>query len=203
MNNKIIALLYGILVDIVDDINDSNVGVKYKGFLETALILLTIYILFFNRDLGISASFIFTFGGIMGLLFAPHIVDANIWKITIFLGVLAFFSYIREILHFINKKDIENFKIIIIPVAILATILSLIEDKFIPEEVSMLKLYDRIFQVVIITLFINYADTLTKKMSLSEKQKNGLQWAAWGWLGYTGASVVSLLYFLFFSPISD
>jgi len=40
-------------------------------------------------------------------------------------------------------------------------------------------------------------------MSLSEKQKNGLQWAAWGWLGYTGASVVSLLYFLFFSPISD
>ena len=139
----------------------------------------------------------------MGLLFAPHIVDANIWKITIFLGVLAFFSYIREILHFINKKDIENFKIIIIPVAILATILSLIEDKFIPEEVSMLKLYDRIFQVVIITLFINYADTLTKKMSLSEKQKNGLQWAAWGWLGYTGASVVSLRYFLFFSPISD
>ena len=199
MNNKIIALLYGILVDIVDDINDYNVGVKYKEFMETALILLTIYILFFNRDLGIPASFIFTFGGIIGLLFAPHIVDANIWKITIFLAILAFFSYMRENLHFINKKDIENFKRMIVPVSILATILSLIEDKFIPEEVSMLKLYDRIFQVAVVILFINYADTLMTNINLSKIQKNGLQWAAWGWLGYAGTSVASLLYFLFFS----
>ena len=78
MKSNIISFIFGLLVKIVDDINDYNVYKKVKVPFEAILVLLTIYILFIDKQLSPIASSIFFLGGIIGFLFAPHIVDAPI-----------------------------------------------------------------------------------------------------------------------------
>ena len=147
MTNTILGFFFGILINIVDDINDYKVGTKYKIFFETLLVILSIYILYLDRNLGPIASLIFSLGGIIGLFFAPHIIDANIWRLIIALSIPPLFYYLSifwKERDKIKKKDIHNFILILTPLFILSVIFSLLEDYLVPEEFSQTKLIETI-----------------------------------------------------------
>ena len=205
MTNTILGFFFGILINIVDDINDYKVGIKYKIFFETLLVILTIYILYLDRNLGPIASLIFSLGGIIGLFFAPHIIDANIWRLIIALSIpplLYYLSIFWEEREKIKKKDIYNFMLILTPLFIIAVIFSLLEDYLVPEEFSQTKLIERLFQCLVMGLFIIYLPQIKEQYQLSLIQKEGLETAAWGWLGYASSSVLGIIYFLYSTPLN-
>ena len=102
--SKLISFIMGVLIDQVDDLVDAkeeltSVQMYTKYILQFVLICLTVYIIYFNKELSLLTTYIFVLGGIVGFLFAPNIVDATIWKILIaiaipkFLYTFAFYLY--------------------------------------------------------------------------------------------------------------
>jgi len=198
MNSNIISFIFGVLVKIVDDINDYNIYKEFQTSFESILLLLTMYILFLDKQLHAVASSIFFLGGIIGLVFAPHIVDAQIWRWIILLSILPFFHTLWKIYKErknINIKDWKNAVFLILPLVIFAIIFSLIEDKLVPEEISKIKLVERIFQSTMVTIFIYILPQLQMHYKLSATQYQGLSAAAWGWLGYVIASILGIVIF--------
>ena len=204
MKSNIISFIFGLLVNIIDDINDYNIYKKVKVPFETILILLTIYILFIDKQLRPIASIIFFLGGIIGFLFAPHIVDAPIWMTIIVLSVLPFFYTLSRLWaerKEIKIKDWKNALLLIFPLFLFSVVFSLIEDKLVPEEVSKTKLVERIMQCFMVSIFLYVLPHLQDQYKLSVIQYQGLEIAAWGWLGYALASVLGLCFFFQFPLI--
>jgi len=198
MKSNIISFIFGVLIKIVDDINDYHIYKKFKAPFETILILLTIYILFLDEQLSPIASIIFFLGGIIGLLFAPHIVDAPIWMAIIVLSVLPFLytlSRLWTVRREINIKDWKNAVLLILPLFLVSVVLSLIEDKLVPEEVSETKLVERVMQCILVSIFLFILPQVHNQYKLSVIQYQGLAIAAWGWLGYALTSVLGLCFF--------
>ena len=203
MKSNIISFIFGVLIKIVDDINDYSIYKKFKALFETILVLLTIYILFLDEQLSPIASSIFFLGGIIGLLFAPHIVDAPIWMAIIVLSVLPFLYTLSRLWaerREINIKDWKNAVLLIFPLFLFSVVFSLIEDKLVPEEVSKTKFIERIFQCIMVSIFLYVLPHIHNQYKLSVIQYQGLEIAAWGWLGYALASVFGL-YFFFQFPL--
>ena len=197
MISNIISFLFGVLVNIVDDINDYNIYKNLQTPFETILILLTIYVLFIDEKLSPIASSIFFLGGIIGLLFAPHIVDAPIWMAIIVLSVLPFLytlSRLWTVRREINIKDWKNAVLLILPLFLVSVVFSLIEDKLVPEEVSETKLVERVMQCILVSIFLYILPQVHNQYKLSVIQYQGLAIAAWGWLGYALTSVLGLYY---------
>ena len=198
MKSNIISFIFGILVNIVDDINDYNIYKKWQTPLETILILLTIYILFLDEQLSHIASSIFFLGGMIGLIFAPHIVDAPIWMAIIVLSLLPFLYTLRQLWaerREIDIKDWKNAVLVIFPLFLFSVVFSLVEDKLVPEEVSKTKLVERIMQYLMVSIFLYILPQVHNQYKLSIIQYQGLEIAAWGWLGYALASVLGLCFF--------
>ena len=198
MKSNIISFIFGILVNIVDDINDYNIYKKWQTPLETILILLTIYILFLDKQLSPIASSIFFLGGMIGLIFAPHIVDAPIWMAIIVLSILPFLYMLRQLWEErreIDIKDWKNAALVIFPLFLFSVVFSLVEDKLVPEEVSKTKLVERIMQCIMVSIFLYILPQVHNQYKLSIIQYQGLEIAAWGWLGYALASVLGLCFF--------
>lgn len=193
--NNLIALFYGILVKIVDDINDFQKFTEYKVLTELFILLLTIYILYFNNFLSLIASCIFTIGGLIALIFCPHAVEAPIWKIIILLSIPKCLFYIPKLLQnykTLKKTDITNLFYFVGPLFLLATVFSIIEDSLVPEEYSNKKLIDKIFQSVIMVTFLLFINRIAQKIQLNENIKESLIAIAWAWLGYALTSVIIL-----------
>ena len=198
--SKWISFFYGILTKIVDDINDMEVLLDYKLSFEILLLVLTLYVLFVDRCLSPLASSIFFLGGLIAMVFAPAAVNADIWKLIIFLSFFSFMyhlSNIQVLVKNMKKKDIYNFLYISIPLFIGASFFSLIEDHLVPEDNSYRKLADKICQVVIVSIFLKFLPVLVAKVDLDSYQEDILRWSAFGWLGYCLMNVTTLvLYFL-------
>ncbi len=206
MNLNIISFIFGVIVNIVDDINDYHIYKEWQFSFELILLLLSVYILFLNKRLSSIASIIFFVGGVCGFIFAPHIIAAPIWKKIIALSVLPFLYTLKNVWEQrekINIRDWKNAVFIIVPLFIFSTLFSLIEDTFVPEEVSKTKIVDRLFQCVMVAGCIYYLPRLQNKYHLSLFQYRGLNVAAWGWLGYALASVIGIIYFFQFPSIED
>ena len=69
--NVLLSFIYGFLVKIVDDIYDNNFMLDFKYLFVTILLLLTAYIIFFTKELGMSWSLILMFWGILGIFHPP------------------------------------------------------------------------------------------------------------------------------------
>lgn len=199
MKLNIISFLFGLLVNIVDDINDFKIKTEWKKIFEFILIAFTIFILYFNKLFRTIGSFVIFIGGIIGLLFAPHIVEAPIWKVIILLSIPSFFYTVNEIWKIkdeISILDINNSIYVILPIIILSTLFSLIEDKYVPEETGYKKLFDRIFQCIIVIFFLYYIPKIKQEFNLSDLQINGLKICGWGWLGYVICSVFIIMFLI-------
>lgn len=195
ISNTNIAFLYGILVKIVDDIIDFHIFPQYSLFFQFILILLTIYVVFYNKILSPIASITFTLGGILAFFFIPHSVNSNIWKIIILLSIpncLKNITDMSDIYNSLETKDIKNLFYFVFPLLFMATAFSIIEDILVPEEYSKTKIIDKIFQSMMMMIFIYLLPFLAKKINLREDIMEMLRILAWGWMGYAITSVIIL-----------
>ena len=195
ISNTNIAFLYGILVKIVDDIIDFHIFPQYSLFFQFILILLTIYVVFYNKILSPIASITFTIGGILAFFFIPHSVNSNIWKIIILLSIpncLKNITDMSDIYNSLETKDIKNLFYFVFPLLFMATAFSIIEDILVPEEYSKTKIIDKIFQSMMMMIFIYILPFLAKKINLREDMREMLRILAWGWMGYAITSVIIL-----------
>ena len=188
---NIISVLYGILVCFVDDMNDSGTTPHLKLVFEIILALLTVYIFYFTKNLGFVTSFLFFFGAIVYILFAPDVLSSNIFRIMV---ALSFPPMVYHLVH--NIPHIEDnlyFISIVIGTFVIGSILTIIEDKLVPEEFSYRKILERVFQLLLSILSIVYIDTL----QLSTNQTEAISWVLYGWGGYMLANVATMLYLMF------
>jgi len=199
MNTQYISFIYGILVKIVDDIIDLNIFQNYSLFFQCLLIMLTIYVIFFNTKLSTIASFTFTIGGAIALIFIPHSVSATIWKLIILLSVPKFLQHLKKVRDIYNGStslDIRNLYYFVLPVLIFSIVFSIIEDFFVPEESSDRKLIDKSLQSIMMISFLLTINFMAKKINLKEEHKQLLITLAYGWLGYALTSVLILIFLL-------
>jgi len=195
ISNSNIAFLYGILVKIVDDIIDFHIFPQYSLFFQFILILLTIYVVFYNKILSPIASITFTIGGILAFFFIPHSVNSNIWKIIILLSIpncLKNITDMSDIYNSLETKDIKNLFYFVYPLLFMATAFSIIEDILVPEEYSKTKIIDKTLQSIMMMIFIYMLPFLAKKINLREDIMEMLRILAWGWMGYAITSVIIL-----------
>lgn len=198
-DSKIIAFLTGFLIDQVDDLVDYKENLtriqKYKKYiLEIILISLIIYIIYFNKELSFITTYTLILGGIIGFIFAPNIVNDNIWKIIIFIAIPKFlytlyFNY--SVIKNIENKDMKNIIFIIIPLFIAVIIFSLLENKLIPEEFSNRKILNRLIQFIILFFFIKYNKDIEEKLSINPKHTIIILYCALGWFGSMFSSLIN------------
>ena len=199
MNTHYISFIYGILVKIVDDIIDLNIFQSYSLFFQCLLIMLTIYVIFFNTKLSTIASVTFTIGGGIALIFIPHSVSATIWKLIILLSVPKFLQHLKKVRDIYNGStslDIKNLYYFVLPVLILSIVFSIIEDFLVPEETGNRKLIDKSLQSIMMISFLLTIDFIAKKINLKKDHKQLLITLAYGWLGYALTSVIILIFLL-------
>ena len=90
--NALLSFIYGFLVKIVDDIYDNDFMLKFKNLFVIILLLLTAYIIFFTKELGISWILILISLGILGIFHSP-LIDILPWKLSVVLGFIGFIYY--------------------------------------------------------------------------------------------------------------
>lgn len=199
IKNEYIAFLYGLLVKIVDDINDFHIFTAYKPVFELILILLSVYVVFINKQLAPIASCTFAIGGLIAFLFIPHAVDADIWKFIIILSIPCCLYYIAKFTDLwthLTTTDIHNLSYFILPLTVIAIVFSIIEDILVPEEQGNRKLIDKILQSIAMILFLYIIHPLASKINLNELHKQLLIIVAHGWLGYAITSVIILIFYI-------
>mgnify|MGYP001469786311 CR=1 FL=1 len=193
----LLSYIYGFLVKLVDDIYDNNFMLKFKNLSVISLLLLTAYIIFFTKELGMSWSLILISLGFLGILHLP-LIDILPWKLSVLLGLIGFiyhFSNIKEFLYNLNKKDF----IFLVTYATISGIIMLIAEKLITEEYSKRKLIIRLLAIFLSTLVIIYKETLKKIIDVSEPVFDIFMWTRWVDIGYLSWSIIIMSYFLYFN----
>ena len=193
----LLSYIYGFLVKLVDDIYDNNFMLKFKNLSVISLLLLTAYIIFFTKELGMSWSLILISLGFLGILHLP-LIDILPWKLSVLLGLIGFiyhFSNIKEFLYNLNKKDF----IFLVTYATISGIIMLIAEKLITEEYSKRKLIIRLLAIFLSTLVIIYKETLKKIIDASEPVFDIFMWTRWVDIGYLSWSIIIMSYFLYFN----
>ena len=194
------AFLYGSLIKIVDDLIDfgsksSDLIINLRYIFQTILVIITIYILFFNKNLGIYLALLFILGGIIGTLFAPNIIKDRIWIILISLAIIKLIIDIHKIIDYIKnitKNNIYDIIILLAPLIIICTVFALVEDKLIPEEFSNKKILSRSFQIIVIILFIKYYKNIMEIANI-KGDYTFIPYVIYPHLGYFMTSVIILL----------
>lgn len=160
---EVISFIYGILSNVIDYMYDSELFLENKQFFELIFVLLTIFFFLYNKYISFFGTGLFVAGGIGGFIFAPHAVDAPIWKNLIYLSIPIFIYHILHLNSLIESftgEDIKQFIFRVIPIVCISLLFALIEDYIVPEEHGKKKLYDKIFQFVILIVllyFLNYS----------------------------------------------
>ena len=187
MNREdLVTLTFGLLVGLVDNMNDMGILPRFKSTAEFALAALTAYILFMNAKMSPIGSVVLGLVGLMCLLIRPHIVDLPIWQLLIgmALPVLAYHIYETvskvEPIKPIEKKGLKN---IVLPIYAGAGIFSLIEDWLVPEETSCRKLIDKSLQAVALLIGLSKLGETARRNMLTPRLKDALKYPALGWFG--------------------
>ena len=197
IGNNYITILYGILVNFVDDMNDYNTAPPLKLGLEIILAILTIYILYFTKELGFVASILFSFGGLLYVLFASHVLGPFIFKLIAALAIPPFLYHISQKIQYIHEN--MRFLKLLGALSIVAGFLIILEDKMIPEEFSYRKIAERTFQLILAIAIIVYID----KFNLTKTQTSSISWVVYGWIGYTIANIATMVYLMFHADLSQ
>jgi len=197
INDNFIAAAYGVLVNIVDDMNDYNTAPHLKLAFEFILAILTIYILYFTKKLGFVASILFSFGGLFYILFASHVLGPFIYKLIVAFAIPPLFYHMSQNIHYIQEN--LRFLGLLGLSSIVSGFLIIHEDKMVPEEFSYRKIAERIFQLILAITILVYIDTL----GLTENQTSAISAVVSGWAGYTIANIATMLYLMFWLGLSD
>ncbi len=197
IGNNYITILYGILVNFVDDMNDYNTAPHLKLGLEIILAILTIYILYFTKELGFVASILFSFGGLLYVLFASHVLGPFIFKLIAALAIPPLLYHISQKIQYIHEN--MRFLKLLGAFSIVAGFLIILEDKMIPEEFSYRKIAERTFQLILAIAIIVYID----KFNLTKTQTSSISWVVYGWIGYTIANIATMVYLMFHADLSQ
>lgn len=201
---ELLSFFHGILSNIIDYIYDSNLFMKYKLWYESLFIILTLFFFLHNKYISFFGSGLFVIGGIVGMLFAPHAVNALIWKFSILISIPIFLYHlfnIKTLINSVSNKDIKQFIFTVIPIIVFSLLLALLEDYMVPEEYGNKKLYDKLLQFIILIYFLytlNYSSFLSFN-NLTSINKLILNVFALAWLGniVSGIFILSQLNHLF------
>ena len=197
IGNNYITILYGILVNFVDDMNDYNTAPNLKLGLEIILAILTIYILYFTKELGFVASILFSFGGLLYVLFASHVLGPFIFKLIAALAIPPLLYHMSQKIQYIHEN--MRFLKLLGAFSIVAGFLIILEDKMIPEEFSYRKIAERTFQLILAIAILVYID----KFNLTKTQTSSISWVVYGWIGYTIANIATMVYLMFHADLSQ
>ena len=197
IGNNYITILYGILVNFVDDMNDYNTAPHLKLGLEIILAILTIYILYFTKELGFVASILFSFGGLLYVLFASHVLGPFIFKLIAALAIPPLLYHMSQKIQYIHEN--MRFLKLLGAFSIVAGFLIILEDKMIPEEFSYRKIAERTFQLILAIAILVYID----KFNLTKTQTSSISWVVYGWIGYTVAKIATMIYLMFYADLSQ
>jgi hypothetical protein len=195
---EILAFIYGVLIKIIDDIYDSNLFLDYKLITDVAVIGLTLFFFLYDRIISFFGSGLYTIGGITGLIIIPRSVDANIWRILIYLAIPIFIYHLfnlDSLTALLMPEDITQFLFTVMPIIVVSLILMLIEDYLVPEEYGNKKLYDKLFQVIATGSFIYFLNFSSYFSELTDKNRLILNIFFIGWLGNVIVSTFMLLFF--------
>ena len=191
-----LALVGGILSNIVDQIIDSEILTKYEFISECLFIGIVVCALLYDKYVSFFVSGLFSVGGILGLLLAPHSVNALVWQISTFVCIPFFIYHLlnyRNILMDLSYDDINSFFYFVIPAVALLLLFALLEDYLVPEEYSKKKLLDKAFQTLsmILILYITNFTSLIKETYLKNSKISRMIFNIFilGWLGNVGSSV--------------
>lgn len=199
---EILSFIHGILSNVIDYMYDSNLFLEYQKVFELLFIGITLLFFLTNKYISFFGSGLFVFGGFAGMLFAPHAVDAFIWKSVIYLSIPVFIYHIFNISSLISNlstEEIKQFLFIVMPIVIGSLLIALLEDYLVPEEYGNKKLYDKIFQFIVLISFLyilNYSSYFEK---LTQTNKLILNLFTLAWLGniMSGVYILSYLSHLF------
>ncbi|MBN20849.1 MAG: hypothetical protein CL678_06120 [Bdellovibrionaceae bacterium] len=195
--NALLSFIYGFLVKIVDDIYDNDFMLKFKNLFVIILLLLTAYIIFFTKELGISWILILISLGILGIFHSP-LIDILPWKLSVVLGFIGFIYYFSNIKDFFNNLK-KNDYIFLTTYSIISGTIMLIAEKVITEEYSKRKLIIRILALLLSILTVIYKDTLKQKIDVSDIVFDIFEWTRWVDIGYLTWSIIVMIYFLYFN----
>ena len=197
ISNNHIAFLYGVLVNIVDDMNDYKTMYNLKLGFETILAILTFYILYFTNKLGFVTSVLFSFGGLLYVLFASHVLGPFIFRLITLLAIPPMLYHISQNIQYV--QDNLYFLGLLCVSSVIAGILILLEDKMVPEEFSYRKIGERAFQLILAITILVYIH----KLQLTENQMSSISWVVYGWIGYTIANIATMIYLMSCTDLSQ
>ena len=192
---EILAFVHGILSNIIDYMYDSHLFLAYKKVFEFLFIGLTLFFFFYNKYISFFGSGLFVFGGFAGMLFAPHAVDAFIWKTVIYLSIPIFIYHLfnlSALTQDLSSEDIHQFIFNVMPIVVCSLLLALLEDYLVPEEFGNKKLYDKVFQCIILMACLYILNYSIYSNQFTSKNKLLLNLFALAWLG----NIVSGIYIL-------
>ena len=195
--NALLSFIYGFLVKIVDDIYDNDFMLKFKNLFVIIILLLTAYIIFFTKELGISWILILISLGILGIFHSP-LIDILPWKLSVVLGFIGFIYYLSNIKDFLNNLK-KNDYIFLTTYSIISGTIMLIAEKVITEEYSKRKLIIRILALLLSILTVIYKDTLKQIIDVSDIVFDIFEWTRWVDIGYLTWSIIVMIYFLYFN----
>ena len=201
----LIAFLYGSASFIADLIADSTIFVNYKLLSEIVFTVLTLYFIFYNKYISFFISAVYSIGALVSYLFAPHIVDALVWKISIYLSIPVFlyhlFNY-KNLLKDLSNENLQAFFFFVVPAIIGLMLLALFEDYLVPEEYGTKKLIDKMLQtvMVMVLLYITNFTSYIKEKYLKGSPESLMMLNSFllGWFGYVSFSSIFYYFFSYF-----
>ena len=199
---EILAFFVGCLTSIIDYMNDSNLFLNYKFIAELLFFCTTLYFFLSNKYISFFGSGLFVVGGFVGSIITPHAIEAFIWKSVIYLAIPVFMYHIlnvRLLINDLSSEDIRQFIFKVIPIVIGSLLLALVEDYMVPEEYSNKKLYDKIFQFVVLLIFLYMLNNHKIFINLTDLNKLILNIFTISWFGniVSGIFILSSLSHLF------
>ena len=111
--NALLSFIYGLLVKIVDDIYDNNLITDFKYLFVIIFLLLTTYIIFLTKELGMCLAAGLIANGFMGM-FHFYRIDIFPWKMSVLLGLIGFiyhFYYISIFTFWCTFELVSNKRI--------------------------------------------------------------------------------------------
>jgi len=199
---EILSFIHGILSNIIDYMYDSNLFLEYQKVFELLFIGITLLFFFTNKYISFFGSGLFVCGGFAGMLFAPHAVEAFIWKSVIYLSIPVFIYHIFNLSALtanLSTEEIKQFVFKVMPIVIGSLLLALLEDYLVPEEYGNKKLYDKMFQFIVLVSFLYMLNYSSYFEQLTQTNKLILNLFTLAWLGniVSGVYILSCLTHLF------
>jgi hypothetical protein len=199
---EILSFIHGIISNVIDYMYDSKLFLEYKKVFELLFIAITIFFFLSNKYISFFGSGLFVCGGFAGMLFAPHAVDAFIWKSVIYLSIPVFIYHLvnlSSLTRELSSEEINQFLFKVMPIVGGALLLALLEDYLVPEEYGNKKLYDKFFQLIVLSNFLYILNYSYYFKELTQTNKLILNLFTLAWLGniVSGVYILSCLSHLF------